>query len=120
MSDIYPFLAVQEVDAAVEFYSRAFGAIEVGERVRAADGPQVALLRILDHRLGVATEVPDLGTPSPETLGAPAVRISLDVADPDLVVARAVAHRAHLMFPSPTRPAGCGRDAWSTPSATTG
>jgi uncharacterized glyoxalase superfamily protein PhnB len=83
MSDIYPFLAVRDVDAAVDFYMQAFGAIEERERMRAPDGPQVAVLSIAGHRLGVATEAPDLGTPSPETVGGTTVRISLDVDDPD-------------------------------------
>jgi hypothetical protein len=76
MSDLYPFLAVKDVDAAVGLYARAFGAIEPGDRVRAPDGPQVALLLISGHRVGVATEAPELATPSPETVGATTVRVS--------------------------------------------
>ncbi|MYV49996.1 VOC family protein [Streptomyces sp. SID2888] len=106
MSDIYPFLAVGDVDAAVEFYAQAFGAIEEGERVRAPDGPQVAVLSIAGHRLGVATEAPELGTPSPQTLGATTVRISLDVDDPDTVAAQAVAAGAREMFPVADQPYG--------------
>ncbi|AJE38984.1 VOC family protein [Streptomyces nodosus] len=106
MSDIYPFLAVDDVDAAVEFYAQAFGAIEEGERVRAPDGPQVAVLSIAGNRLGVATEAPELGTPSPQTLGATTVRISLDVDDPDTVAAQAVAAGAREMFPVADQPYG--------------
>lgn len=106
MSDLYPFLAVKDVDDAVSFYVRAFGATELGERVRAPDGPQVALLSILGRRLGVATEAPDLGTPSPETIGATTVRVSLDVDDPDLFAARAVAAGARQMFPVADQPYG--------------
>ncbi|MFJ3823441.1 VOC family protein [Streptomyces nodosus] len=106
MSDIYPFLAVDDVDAAVEFYAQAFGAIEEGERVRAPDGPQVAVLSIAGHRLGVATEAPELGTPSPQRLGATTVRISLDVDDPDTVAAQAVAAGAREMFPVADQPYG--------------
>ncbi|MFF3468199.1 VOC family protein [Streptomyces sp. NPDC001984] len=106
MSDVYPFLAVNDVDAAVVFYAQAFGAIEDGERVRAPDGPQVAVLSIAGHRLGVATEAPELGTPSPQTLGATTVRISLDVDDPDAVAARAVAAGAREMFAVADQPYG--------------
>jgi hypothetical protein len=35
------------------------------------------------HTFGLATEAPELGTPSPETVGATTVRISLHVDDPD-------------------------------------
>lgn len=106
MSDIYPFLAVRDVDAAVDFYSRAFGAVEERARVRAPDGPQVAVLSIAGHRLGVATEAPDLDTPSPETLGATTVRISLDVDDPDALAARAIAAGAREMFAVADQPYG--------------
>jgi PhnB protein len=106
VSDIYPFLAVKDVDVAVAFYADAFGAVEPGERVRAPDGPQVALLSIEGHRLGVATEAPELGTPSPETVGATTVRVSLDVDDPDAVATQAVAAGAHVVFPVADQPYG--------------
>src|SRR6059058_2547328 len=106
MSEVYPFLAVRDVDAAVAFYVRAFGAIEDAERVRAPDGPQVAVLSVAGRPLGVATEAPDLGTPSPETVGATTVRISLHVDDPDAVAAQAVAAGAREMFPVADQPYG--------------
>lgn len=88
------------------FYERPFGATEPGDRVRAPDGPQVALLTIGGRRLGVATEAADLDTPSPETVGATTVRVSLDVEDPDVVAARAVSAGARLVFPVADQPYG--------------
>lgn len=106
MSSIYPFLAVKDVDAAVEFYTKAFGATETMERVRAPDGPQVAVLSILGCEVGVATENTELGTPSPETVGATTVRVSVNVDDPDDLAARAVAAGAREMFPVADQPYG--------------
>ena len=106
MSDLYPFLAVRDVDRAVEFYVEAFGAAEEGERLRAPDGPQVAVLVIEGRRVGVASEAPQLGTPSPETAGATTVRISLHVDDPDAAAARAIAAGATEMFPVADQPYG--------------
>ncbi|HJU82100.1 MAG TPA: VOC family protein [Acidimicrobiia bacterium] len=106
MTDVYPFLAVRDVEAAVAFYTQGFGAVEEGDRVRTPDGPQVAILSIAGHRFGVATEAPDLGTPSPETLGATTVRISLDVDDPDAVVAQAIAAGGREMFAVADQPYG--------------
>ena len=106
MSEIYPFLAVKDVDAAVAFYAEAFGATEEMERVIAPDGPQVALLLIEGQRVGVATEAPDLGTPSPETVGVTTVRISLHVADADATQASAVAAGAREMFKVADQPYG--------------
>ncbi|HEY3541422.1 MAG TPA: VOC family protein [Gaiellaceae bacterium] len=106
MTDLYPFLAVRDVEAAVRFYERAFGAVEVGERLHAPDGRQVAVLEIDGERLGVATEAPDLGTPSAETAGATTVRLSLHVADPDAAQARAAEAGARIMFPVADQPYG--------------
>ena len=106
MSSIYPFLAVKDVNVAVAFYAKAFGAIEEMDRVRAPDGPQVALLSVFGCRVGVATESVDLGTPSPETVGATTVRIALDVDEPDELAARAVAAGAREMFKVENQPYG--------------
>ena len=106
MTDIHPFLAVRDVDAAVAFYTRAFGAVEEGERLVAPDGRQVAVLSIDGWTVGVATEAPELGTPSPETIGATTVRISLQVDDPDAVAARAVDAGARELFPVADQPYG--------------
>ena len=111
MSDVYPFLAVKDVDAAVLLYAQAFGAIEEGERVRAPDGAQVAVLSIAGHRVGVATEAPELGTPSPETLGATTVRISLDVDIPTRSQPRRSLPARARCSRSPTSPTGCAKDA---------
>jgi PhnB protein len=106
VSELYPFLAVRDVGAAVDFYARAFGAVEERERLIAPDGPQVAVLAIDGLRFGLATEAPELGTPSPETAGATTVRISLHVDDPDAVQARAVEAGATELFAVADQPYG--------------
>ena len=106
MPEIYPFLAVKDVEAAVAFYAEAFGATEEIERLVAPDGAQVALLVIEGQHVGVATEAPDLGTPSPETVGGTTVRISLHVADADAAQARAVAAGARELFAVTDQPYG--------------
>ena len=106
MTELHPFLAVRDVSAAVDFYAAAFGAIEVGERLVAPNGAVVAELAIDGNRFGLATEAPELGTPSPESAGATTVRLSLVVEDPDAGAARAVAAGARLMFPVDDQPYG--------------
>lgn len=105
-NQLSPFLSVRDVAAAVDFYREAFDAVEAGERLHAPDGTVVALLEIGGSTVGVATERPDLQTPSPETAGGTTVRISLHVADPDTAAARAVAAGAHEMFPVADQPYG--------------
>ena len=104
MSALYPFLAVRDTDAAIEFYAKAFGAT-VRERVEATD-VVVAVLEIHGMPFGVATEAPQFGTPSPETAGATTVRVSLHVDDPDAAAARAIAAGATEMFPVADQPYG--------------
>jgi PhnB protein len=105
MSALYPFLAVRDTDAAIAFYAEAFGAT-VRERLEAPGGVVVAVLEIDGMPFGVATEAPDLGTPSPETAGATTVRVSLHVDDPDAAAARAIAAGATEMFPVADQPYG--------------
>lgn len=104
MSALYPFLAVRDTDAAIEFYAEAFAAT-VRERVEAPD-VVVAVLEIDGMPFGIATEAPQLGTPSPETAGATTVRVSLHVDDPDAAAARAIAAGATEMFPVADQPYG--------------
>ena len=105
MNELYPFLAVRDVLAAVEFYERAFGAERV-QLMDAGPGRHVAVMSIGGRPLGIATEAPDLGTPSPETVGATTVRVSLHVDDPDAVAAQAIAAGARELFPVADQPYG--------------
>jgi PhnB protein len=66
----------------------------------------VAVLTIGGRHVGVATEATELGTPSPETVGATTVRISLHVDDADAAQARAVAAGAPEMFAVADQPYG--------------
>jgi PhnB protein len=106
VTDLYPFLAVRDVARAVAYYEQVFGAVEEGERLEAPDGRQVSLLLIDGRHVGVASEAPELGTPSPETAGATTVRISLEVDDPDAVAAGAVAAGGRELFPVADQPYG--------------
>jgi len=105
MTELFPFLAVRDVPRAVEFYANAFGAVET-RRDEASGDAVVSLLEIDDRTFGLATERPDLDTPSPETAGATTVRIFLQVDDPDAVQARAIAAGATEMFPVADQPYG--------------
>lgn len=105
MSALYPFLAVRDTDAAIAFYAEAFGAT-VRERLEAPGDVVVAVLEIDGMPFGVATEAPNLRTPSPETAGATTVRVSLHVDDPDAAAARAIAAGATEMFQVADQPYG--------------
>lgn len=105
MTALYAFLAVRDTDAAIAFYVQAFGAT-VRERFEAPGGVVVAVLEVGGMPFGVATEAPQLGTPSPETAGATTVRVSLHVEDPDAAAAKAIAAGAKEMFAVADQPYG--------------
>jgi PhnB protein len=93
-------LSVRRGREAVEFYKRAFGAVEV-YRVAGTDvhPAVVSQLAVGDTSFWVADESPEHENFSPETLGGSTTRMLLVVDDPDAVVARAVEAGARLVRP---------------------
>jgi PhnB protein len=97
-TSIVPTLSVRNGSAAIEFYKKAFGAVEL-MRVSSPDGEIVAELSIENARFFIADESPKQGNLSPETAGGITVRIGLFVANPDAVADRAVKAGARLLYP---------------------
>jgi PhnB protein len=95
---ITPVLTVRNAAAAVDFYERAFGAIEVS-RITNPGGKIVAEMSIDDAPFRVVEETPEAFNLSPETLEGTSVRLNLLVADPDSVAAQAIAEGATEVFP---------------------
>ena len=95
---IVPTLSVKDASAAIEYYKKAFGALEV-TRNTSPDGEVVAELSIGDARFVVADEAPEHENFSPETLGGTPVRIGLQVENPDSVAEQAVSSGAKEIYP---------------------
>jgi len=95
---ITPVLAVRDAEAAIAFYGRAFGAVEV-TRTTGPEGTIVAELALAGARIRIADEAAAAGNPSPETLGGTPVRLNVLVSDPDEIVRRAVAAGATEVHP---------------------
>jgi len=93
-------LSVRRGREAVEFYTAAFGAVEV-YRVGDDDANPsvVSQLTVGDATFWVADESPEHGNFSPETVGGGTVRMLLIVDDPDAAVRRAVAAGATEVYP---------------------
>src|SRR5262245_45610832 len=87
---IAPMLSVRSGARAVEFYKKAFGAVEV-YRVEDPDGAVVSRLSVDGAEFWVADESPEHSNFSPDSLGGGTVRLILTVPDPDAAFARAVA-----------------------------
>lgn len=94
-----PGLAIRGAAAAIAFYVKAFGAKELS-RMPGPDGKLMhAELKIGDRILMLGDESPEMGSPSPQTLGGSAVALMHYVKDVDAVFARAVAAGAKPLFP---------------------
>ncbi|MBI3491270.1 MAG: VOC family protein [Acidobacteria bacterium] len=93
-----PALRVKNAAAAIEFYTKAFGAREV-MRFEGHGRIAHAELAIGNSIVMLGEEAPEAGFPSPETLGGSPVLMHLDVADADASVERAVAAGARLVTP---------------------
>ena len=97
-TSIVPTLSVRNGVAAIEFYKKAFGAVEA-MRIESPDGLVVAELSIENARFFIADESPEYGNLSPETVGGVTIRIGLFVGNPDAVADSAVAAGATLLNP---------------------
>lgn len=97
-SGVTPMLAIKGAANAIEFYKKAFGAVELF-RLTAPDGTIAhAEFKIGSAVVMLAEENPQYNT-SPATLGGTSVLLSLYVPDVDAFAARAVAAGAKLVFP---------------------
>jgi len=103
--ELTPFLTVKDARAVVEFYKKAFGAIEVS-RQSAPTGQFIIEMSIEGERFYAVDENPPAFNVSPTTLGGTSVRISLIVDDPDAVADRAVAAGGKIVFPVADQPYG--------------
>jgi PhnB protein len=88
---VTPYLTVTGAAQALDFYKRAFGAQEV-ERMTGPDGQSVmhAEIRIGDSIVMLSDEFPQMGSRSPQTLGATTASVFLYVPDVDTAFQRAI------------------------------
>jgi len=92
-----PMLSVRRGAAAVEYYTKAFGA-ETLFRIDADDGAVVAQLSAHGAEFWVTDESPEHQNFSPETLRGSTVRLVLVVPAPHDVVARALQEGGESVF----------------------
>jgi len=103
--ELTPFLTVKDARAVVEFYKKAFGAIELS-RQSTPTGQFIIEMSLEGERFYAVDENPAAFNLSPTTLGGTSVRLSLVVGDPDAVADRAVAAGAKIIFPIADQPYG--------------
>ncbi len=96
---VTPYLIVRGGAAAIDFYSKAFGAVELF-RFPAPDGKiGHAEIKIGDSPIMLADEYPDMGYHSPLSIGGSAVSLMIYVEDVDAVFEQAVRAGAKVTMP---------------------
>ena len=99
MHSLTPHLVCRGAAAAIDFYGRAFGAIELF-RLPGPDGRLIhACVRIGDSQLFLVDEMPEHGALGPQALKGSPVTIHLQVQDADATFARAVQAGATVTMP---------------------
>lgn len=112
MTELIPYLAVTDANGAIDFYVRAFGAVEVSRWTDEASGKiGHAEVTIGELRLFVADEWPEGGVRAPQAGAGTAVSLVLDVDDADAVFDRAVGLGARVERPVTDHPHG-ERGGW--------
>lgn len=97
---VTPYLVVNDAAGAIDFYKKAFGAIECF-RMSVPGGNKVghAEIRIGDSIMMLADEFPEMGFRSAQTLGGSPVSILLYVENVDARFEQAVAAGAKVLRP---------------------
>lgn len=100
MHTVTPHLVVAGAVAAIEFYTKAFGATEI-LRIPGPDGKLMhGAVKIGDSRVMLVDEMPDWKCLGPLALGGSAVTLHLSVEDVDAFIAKAVEAGATLKMPA--------------------
>ena len=87
---ITPYLILSDAVRGLEFYKRAFGAVELLRLSHHSGKVSHAEIRIGDSVIMLADEFPDIDAPSPITLNGTTISLMIYVEDVDLQFDRAV------------------------------
>jgi PhnB protein len=99
MHTVTPHLVCAGAADAIEFYKKAFNAVE-GGRLAGPQGKLMhAMIRIADSAVMLADEFPECGSFGPKSLKGSPVTIHLYVGDVDAFVKRAVDAGAKITMP---------------------
>jgi PhnB protein len=91
-----PYLCVHDAAAAIEFYTRAFGAVELMRMADPSGRVGHAEIKIGGAIIMLSDEHPEMGGTSPKTLGGTPVNVLLYFEDVDAIAKRAVAAGGRL------------------------
>ena len=87
---VTPYLIIKGASEAIEFYKKAFGAIELFRMPQPDGRVGHAELKIGDSIIMLADEFPEMNATSPQTLGGTPVNLLLYVEDVDTMYPQAI------------------------------
>ena len=96
---VQPHMTVHDAKAAIDFYVKAFGAVEQFRLVEPSGKVGHAEIKIGDSLLMLNDEYPDFGARCPAAIGGSPVAFRVEVADADAAVERAVKAGATMVRP---------------------
>ncbi|MDB5763896.1 MAG: glyoxalase/bleomycin resistance protein/dioxygenase [Herminiimonas sp.] len=99
MHSVTPHLVCAGAAEAIEFYKKAFGAVELSRLPGPGGKLMHAMIRIGDSAVMLVDEFPDWGSFGPKSLKGSPVTIHLQVEDVDAVVRQAAAAGAKITMP---------------------
>ncbi len=91
LPQVSPYLAVSDGVAALEYYTKAFGAVELYRLTEPSGRVVHAEFKLGRYVIMLAGENKDWGNLSPKALGGTTVRLAVEVADVDEVWKKALA-----------------------------
>ena len=94
--EVFPYLCVADTDAAIGFYSRAFGASELFRLVEPGGRIGHAEIDLGGTTLMLCDEFPEMGIRAPQAGAGTPMSIHLHVDDADAMIAAALAAGATL------------------------
>ncbi len=96
--DVFPYLRIRNADAAIEFYTQAFGATEVMRLTERGGRIGHAELKFGTYTVMVSDEYPEYGIHGPEALGGTGSSTHVHVKDVDAMTQQAMAAGAKLLM----------------------
>lgn len=94
-----PYLCAKDTASAIEFYKKAFGAIETARLTEPSGRISHAEIAIGDAQIMISDEFPEINVLSPQSIGGSPVMIVLEVENVDTVFNQAVAAGATVDRP---------------------
>ena len=96
--EVFPYLRVRDAAAAIEFYKKAFEAVEEGRLVDPAGRIGHAQMKFGSSTIMLSDEYPEFGIHGPEKFGGTGLSVHLHVDDVDAMTKQAVDAGAKLIM----------------------